>query len=419
MSFYQIAVIGGGPAGMMAAIRAAELTGGVVLFEKNASLGRKLSLTGKGRCNISNDSSMDDFMAAFDKGGPFLRSAFKHFFVPELLDFFRRRGLKFKTERQGRIFPETDSSRSVIEVLIKSLEKEGVEVRLSSPVKNLIAPRGELKGFRLATAQEIYAKKVIFATGGCSYPETGSTGDGFKIASSLAHKIEEPRAGLVSLETMEGFVRDLQGLTLKNIQVTFETAGKKIQTPIGELLFTHFGISGPLVLDFSSKVGLLLKKNKVKACLDLKPGLTESQLDLKLQAEFQQSGIVKLKNYLREILPQRLIAVFLKCAGLDSEKKCHQVTSSERKKIVGLLKRFPLTIKGCRPLSEAMVTCGGISLKEVDPQTMESKKAKGFYFCGEILDLAAASGGYNLQAAFSTGYLAGQSAALSLSGNIK
>ena len=414
MSSYQIAIIGGGPAGMMAAIRAAELTSGVVIFEKNASLGRKLSLTGKGRCNISNDSSRDDFMAAFGKGGLFLRSAFKQFFVLELADFFRQRGLKLKTERQGRIFPETDSSRSVIEILMKSLEKQSVTVCLSSPIRNLIVSEGEVKGFRLTDGREIYAEKVIFATGGCSYPETGSTGDGFKIVSSLAHKIEEPIPGLVPLETTEGFVKDLQGLTLKNIQITFEAAGKAIQTPVGELLFTHFGISGPLVLDISSKIGLLLKKNKVKVWLDLKPGLTESQLDLKFQTEFQEAGILKLKNYLAEILPKRLIAVFLKCAGLDSEKKCHQVTSSERKKMVGLLKEFPLTIKGSRPLSEAMVTCGGVSLKEVDPQTMESKKVKGLYFCGEILDLAAASGGYNLQAAFSTGYLGGQSAALSL-----
>jgi predicted Rossmann fold flavoprotein len=417
MSSYQIAVIGGGPAGMMAALRAAELASGVVLFEKNASLGRKLGLTGKGRCNISNDCPFDLFLSAFGKNGPFLRNTFQKFFVQELIDFFQQRGLKLKTERQGRIFPETDSAQSVIEVLKKALDKEDARIYLSAPVKDLIAAGGEVEGFYLSKGRLIHAKKVIVATGGSSYPETGSTGDGFKIASSFGHRIEEPRPGLVPLEIAESFVNDLAGLTLKNIQITFDAGGKTIQTPIGELLFTHFGISGPLVLDFSSEVGLLLKKNKVKALLDLKPGLSCTQLDLKLQTQFQQNGVLKLKNYLAEVLPKRVIPLFLKLAGTNGEKKCHQVTFLERKKILEHLKRFPLSIKGTRPLAEAMMTCGGVCLKEVNPQTLESKKVKGLYFCGEVLDLAAASGGFNLQAAFSTGYAAGQSAALSLRDN--
>lgn len=400
---------------MMAAIRAAQLADGIGLFEKNASLGRKLGLTGKGRCNITNASSLEEFLESFGSKGQFLRNAFNRFFVCDLIRFFEEKGVKLKTERQGRIFPLDDRSASIVNVLKNALIEAGVRVYLSSPVRSVLAKDNKVRGICLADAQEILASKVIISTGGFSYPHTGSSGDGFRMAQELGHKVEELNPGLVPLETEEGFVRDLQGLSLKNIRIIFYADSKELVSAIGELLFTHFGVSGPLVLDMSFDVNKLLKKKgKVSMVIDLKPGLTEEQLDLKLQREFQRAGSLKLKNYLKSLLAQRLVDIFLKLSKIDSDIKCHQMTSSQRKRIVEFLKKFPLTIKRTRPLAEAMVTHGGVSLREVNPQTMESKKVKGLYFCGEVLDLAAASGGFNLQAAFSTGYLAGESAGTKL-----
>lgn len=402
---------------MMAAIRAAEVLGcgGVAIFEKNASLARKLGLTGKGRCNLTNICPLEEFLEKFGKNGVFLRNVFSRFFVQDLISFFEVRGLKMKTERQGRVFPLTDRSSNIIEVLKKALVEAGVEIHLSSPLKTVEIAGAGMYRMTLANGKEIFSRKIIVATGGFSYPETGSTGDGFKIASEFKHTITELEPGLVPLEAEEHFVKELQGLTLKNIKIVFRTPTKKIESETGELLFTHFGVSGPLILDLSARVtGDLREKRKVKMFIDLKPALSVEQLDLKLRHEFQESGALKIKNYFTEILPKRLTDVFLKLTKIEGEKKCHQITSSERKKIIELLKEFPLTIKRTRPITEAMVTCGGVSLKEIDPKTMESRKSKGIYFCGEVLDLAAASGGFNLQAAFSTGYVAGEAAALSV-----
>jgi predicted Rossmann fold flavoprotein len=414
---YSVIIIGGGPSGMMAAIAAAEVLGcdTVAIFEKNASLARKLGLTGKGRCNLTNICPLEEFLEKFGKNGVFLRNAFSRFFVQDLISFFEVRGLKMKTERQGRVFPTTDQSTSVIAVLKKALAEAGVETHLSSPVQTVEIAGVGMYRMTLASGKEIFSRKIIVAAGGSSYPETGSTGDGFKIASEFKHTITELEPGLVPLETEEQFVKELQGLTLKNIKIVFLVGSKEIESDTGELLFTHFGVSGPLILDLSAKVsGDLHEKRKVKMLIDLKPALSVEQLDLKLRHEFQTAGALKIKNYFTELLPKRLTDIFLKLTRIEGEKKCHQITASERKKIIEMLKKLPLTIKRTRPMSEAMVTCGGVSLKEIDPKTMESRKSEGVYFCGEVLDLAAASGGFNLQAAFSTGYVAGEAAALSV-----
>lgn len=408
---YDVAVIGGGAAGMMAAIRAAQAKGRVVLLEKNASLGRKLGLTGKGRCNVTNAADPQAFMAAFGKNGPFLRDALTSFSSQDLVRFFGSCGVWLKTERQGRVFPETDSSSSIVDALKHSLQQQGVTVVLSASVRRL-APQGEgLWRLDTVSGASYQARKVIVACGGASYPETGSTGDGFTIAKELGHTVAEIGPGLVPLETQEEGTKDLQGLTLKNIKVVFKSADETLETPVGELLLTHFGISGPLVLDVSAAVYRMLKGGAVQCFLDLKPGLSVEELEEKYIQEFAAPGPRMIKNYLTELLPERLIPLILEQAGIDGDKKCHQVTAVERRKLVSALKAFVLTIRRARPLSEAMVTQGGVSLKEIDPRTMASRLAAGVYFCGEVLDLAAASGGYNLQAAFSTGYVAGVSAA--------
>ncbi len=397
---------------MMSAIRAAECGADVALFEKNASLGRKLGLTGKGRCNLTNACELSVFLEKFGKEGQFLRGAFSKFFSPELVRFFEYNKLKLKTERQGRVFPVTDSSRSVIDCLNKVLLQRKVDVYLSSPIEEVLVNNGSVVGVRLLSAEEVHAEKVIIATGGVSYPQTGSTGDGIRMAEEIGHRIDELYPGLVPLETEEGFVKDLQGLTLKNVSIVFESGKKRIESGIGEVLFTHFGVSGPLVLDLSSEVAKLLRFGHPVMRIDLKPGLMLDDLENKLKKELHQKGGTFIKNYAKELLPQRLVDVLLFRAGIALDKRCQQVTSSERKNFAALLKGFNLTIKRTRHFSEAMVTCGGVNLRQIDPKTMESKMIKGLYFCGEVLSLAAHSGGFNLQAAFSTGYLAGESAGL-------
>jgi predicted Rossmann fold flavoprotein len=415
MRHYKIIVIGGGPAGIMAAIRASQLTENVALFEKNASLARKLGITGKGRCNVTNDCSLEEFLAHFEKKGLFLRDAFKHFFVKELFDFFKQRGCPLKTERQLRVFPVSDKAENVIEALNKALKEGSVGIHLNSSLQNIIVKDNKITGIRTFNDEEFLASRLILATGGVSYPETGSTGDGLRLAQWLGHKIEDLYPGLVPLETKESFVRDLAGLTLKNIRLIFYKEAQTVATDVGEMLFTHFGISGPLVLDNSLFLTKHIQgKKELKMAIDLKPGLKTDQLDAKLLRDFQLQGNLIIRNYLGDLMPKKLAEVFLTVASMPVDKRCHQITNQERRKIVAILKAFPLTLMRSRPISEAMVTGGGVSLKDVNPRTMESKIVAGLYFCGEMLDLAASSGGFNLQAAFSTGYLAGESAAKSL-----
>lgn len=408
-----VCIIGAGPAGMIAAIRAGAVTRSVALLERNASVGRKLGLTGKGRCNITNAGSIDDFLKAFGKNASFLRNVFDRFFSEELLGFFQELGVNFKTERQGRVFPESDSSAEVLEGLKKGLAQSGVEVMLNACVKKISVFEDVLR-VDLADGRYFFSKKVVLAAGGASYPQTGSTGDGFRLARGLGHAIEPIGPGLVPLETKEDFVRDLMGLTLKNVSVRYLLGSKWIKTPVGEILLTHFGVSGPLVLDYSELVARRLSHGSVAMQIDLKPGLTRDELETKFRKEFQSAGSLSIKNFISDLVPKRMADVILSRSGIVPEKKCHQMTSQDRRRLVNILKEFPLTISSARPLAEAMVTWGGVSLKEVDPKTMESRKVPGLYFCGEVLDLAASSGGYNLQAAFSTGYLAGESAAMSL-----
>ncbi|MCK4909802.1 MAG: NAD(P)/FAD-dependent oxidoreductase [Planctomycetes bacterium] len=404
---YDLAVVGAGPAGIMAAIRAGQLKKNVVLIERNNSIGKKILISGRGRCNLTNIASLDVFIEKFGRQGNFLRSAFFTFFNHDLIDFFKDRGLELKSERQGRVFPVTDKARSVVDVLTACLRENKVDVRYNSRVKGVEKKDG---GFCLDFESQppVVAKSVILATGGASFKVTGSTGDGFRVAERLGHTIIPLKPGLVPLKTKESWVKELQGLSLRNIRITFRATRKKIVSDVGELMFTHFGVSGPLVLDLSGRVMLLLGDNpEVILEIDLKPGLERAQLEKRLLREFSGQGNTQLKNILKSLLPQRLIKVFSDQLKIDPQKKGNQVTLEERRSIIDLCKGLSLTITGALPIDKAMVTGGGVSTKEIDPRTMQSRIVPGLYFAGEVIDGFAASGGYNLQQAFSTGYLAG------------
>lgn len=412
MHIYNVCVIGGGPAGGIAAIRAGEVCKNVVLIERNNSICKKLLLTGKGRCNVTNTASLDTFIDKFEKQGPFLRSAFQLFFNQDLIDFFEAKGLRLKIERQGRVFPDTDEAESIVNVLIEYLLENKVNILYKKRVMG-IKKKDDVFQVDLNNNEKISANKIILATGGLSYRETGSSGDGFNIMKRLGHMIEPLIPGLVPLKTKEEWVKELQGLSLRNIRIIFRYGNKKMVSPVGELMFTHFGVSGPLVLDLSRKVIAILERSKVvRLFIDLKPGLTSEQLNTKLLNEFKNEGNIKLKNYMKNLLPQKLVPLFMQIADIDPEKKTNQINQKERKSIINLLKDLPLTISGSLHIEEAMVTAGGISTREIDPKTMESKIVSGLYFAGEVIDGCASSGGYNLQQAFSTGYLAGERAAL-------
>jgi predicted Rossmann fold flavoprotein len=407
---YDIAVVGAGPAGTMAAIRAGQLKKNVVLIERNNFIGKKILLSGKGRCNVTNIAPIDRFIEKFGRQGAFLKSAFFTFFNQDLIDFFKSKGLELKAERQGRIFPVTDSSRSIVEVLKEYLLENKVQILYNMRLLDIKRKEGFFQ-LHLEGRGRLDAKKVVLATGGASYKITGSTGDGFRIARRLGHTIVPLRPGLVPLKTKELWVKELQGLTLKNIRITFAYGKKKIVSDIGELLFTHFGVSGPLVLDLSNKIISILEEHKeVHLFIDLKPGLQTEQLEKRLLNEFNARGNTELKNIMKSLLPRRLIPVFINLSGLEPEKKANQITQKERRSMTNLLKALPLTIIGSLPIEEAMITDGGISTREINSRTMESKITPGLYFAGEIIDGCAWSGGYNLQQAFSTGYLAGEKA---------
>jgi predicted Rossmann fold flavoprotein len=414
--FRQIAVIGGGPSGIMAAVRAAQMKKDVILLERNKSVGRKILITGKGRCNITNSAGMDSFMEKFGKQGQFLRSAFYRFFNADLIDFLGKYGLSVKTERQGRVFPSDDRSMSVVKALEKALEDNGVRVMLGARVTSIRRDEGMFL-IALDNAVEVLAEKVVLATGGASYKATGSTGDGFHFAKLLGHKFNPLRPGLVPLKTREKIASDLQGLTLKNVKVTFECSGKKIVSEVGELLFTHFGVSGPLVLDMSAQVVSMLDSGKpVYISIDIKPGLTEEQINNRILRDIESHGSINIKTLLKEMLPLKMVPVFSGSIKLDASKRINQLTAQERRSIAKLMKSFVLTITGALALEEAMVTCGGIPVKDIDPRTMGSRIVPGLFFAGEIIDVSAPSGGYNLQQAFSTGYLAGEGCATAREG---
>jgi len=408
----KIVVVGAGPSGMMAAIRAATLGQEVTLLEKKSALGNKLLLSGKGRCNLTNTEDLQYFLKRFSKNGDFLRDAFKQFFSQELISFFEERGLKLKVERQLRVFPQSGRSSSVLEILKKELEKLKVEVICKSKVIDLLVKDGKVRGARLEDEKIILAERVILAGGGASYSFTGSDGSGINIAKKLGHKIIPLRAGLVPLDVQQNYPKKLEGLTLRNIRLKFSDGKIQVISEVGELIFTSTGISGPLVITFSGRViDLLAEGKKVYLEIDLKPALSGEQLDGRLLREFKSNPKKSIKNLLKELLPLRLIKIFIEAAGIDPLKKCSQITQDERQKIISLLKGFRMDVSGPRPLEEGMVTRGGVSLKEINPRTMESRLVKGLYFCGEMIDVDADTGGFNLQAAFSTGYLAGENAA--------
>ncbi|MDP2929704.1 MAG: NAD(P)/FAD-dependent oxidoreductase [Candidatus Omnitrophota bacterium] len=410
MNKYDIAVIGAGAAGSMAAIRAGQLNKRVVLLEKNELIGKKILMTGRGRCNLTNSGKLDTFIEKFGKPGQFLRTAFYAFSNEDLMDFFKANGLELKVERQGRVFPATDNARSVTHVLENCLKENRVDVRYKARIREIRKGDGN---FILDTFEsQIAAKKVILATGGASYKDTGSTGDGFQVAQNLGHEILPLSPGLVPLKTKDAWVKEVQGLTLKNIRLVFIAGKKKIISQVGELLFTHFGVSGPLILDLSGELIHLLEREKeISLLIDLKPGIESEEMKEKLLKEVKEHGGREIKTMLASALPLRLAPLILKLTNIDLHKKMHQMNKDERLKLAKILKELPLTITGSLPLEEAMVTCGGVSIKNINPRTMESRIVPGLYFAGEVIEGGAPSGGYNLQQAFSTGYLAGQAAA--------
>lgn len=397
---------------MMAAIRASQLRQDVTLIEKNPTLGRKLILSGKGRCNLTNACDLEAFLKRFSGHGQFLRDAFKKFFNSDLINFFEERGLKLKVERQLRVFPATDEAASILRILKEELSRNKVRVIFKATAKDISIADEKVTALLLEDSRVIPADKIVLATGGVSYSFTGSDGAGLAIAQRLGHSIVNLRPGLVPLETAPSH-KDLEGLSLKNIRIIFTDGQKKITSDIGEMLFTGFGISGPLVLSLSGVVvDWLSKKDKITAQVDLKPALTKEQLNSRLLREFRVQGKKDLKNALKSLLPTRMISTFIKNTGISPEKKVNQVSQYLRQRIVDSLKSFDLVITGARPIEEAMITRGGVSLKEINPRTMESRLIKGLFFAGEILDIDADSGGFNLQAAFSTGYLSGENTAI-------
>lgn len=415
--FYDVIVIGGGASGMFAAGCAAENGADTLLLERNNHMGKKLSITGKGRCNITNIGEINDFIDSYGKKGKFLYRSFTRFFSHDLIAFLNSYEVRTKVERGGRVFPVSDNSESIVNVLRKYLKANKVTLGLNLRVKEIMIHGNEtgenklktykVEGVKLCNREEIIKTgKAILATGGLSYPRTGSTGDGYRMAEKLGHSIVSLKPALVPLETKEGFVKDLQGLALKNVSVTLFSNGRKIECEFGEMLFTHFGISGPIILKISGSVVEQLRKNEeVIVSINFKPALDEKKLSDRFLRERKEFGLKSVNNVMKNFLPQRLVPVFLKMADVNGSKKFKQITHQEKEKIIDLLTNFKLKITKPRPIDEAIITRGGISLNEINPYTMESKKVKGLYFCGEIIDIDGKTGGYNLQMAFSTAFL--------------
>jgi predicted Rossmann fold flavoprotein len=407
---FDIAVIGGGPAGMIAAGRAAELGVKVVLIEKNEVLGKKLLLTGKGRCNFThNELDIRKFAEKYGRNGRFLYRALSVFGVKEVIDFFESRGVKGKVEQGDRIFPENGNVQDILNVLLKYLSEGKVTILYNVEVINFKHEDRKISQVILRDRQ-IIADKFIICTGGKSYPQTGSTGDGYHWARQLGHTIIEPVPALNPIKISEKWVKELQGLSLKNISLKLFQNGKKQDERFGEMLFTHFGVSGPIVMDLSKNIGTLLKRGPVKLILDLKPALDFKKLDKRIQRDLEKFKGRMFKNSLKGLLPLSMIPVIIRLSGIESEKQVDYLSREERIKLVHLLKELELSPTELLGFKWSVVTSGGIALKEVDPNTMCSKKIKNLYFAGEILDLDGPSGGYNLQECWSSGYLAGESA---------
>ena len=408
---YDLAVIGAGPAGMMAALRASECGARVVILEKNASPGIKLLMTGKERCNITNaETDARKFVEVFGKNGKFLLSAFHRFGVEETLDFFHENNVKTKIERGNRVFPESDRSRDVQAVFLRLIKKNGVVLRTGCSVKKIVHSKGEIEKLILDNG-EVRANNYLICTGGLSYPRTGSTGGGHKWAKEMGHKMIGPGPALTPVLVKEKWVKDLEGLSLRNVNVSVYQKNKKKDERFGEALFTFNGLSGPVVLDMSKSIGKLLSGGQTDLVIDFKPALDSGVLEKRILRDLEENRNRAIKNILTCLLPKKLIPVVLELSKIDPDKKAHSITKEERKNLRMLLKEFRLTVKGLLGFSKAIITAGGINLKEVDPKTMRSKIIKNLYFAGEVLDLDGPTGGYNLQVCWSTGYLAGESAA--------
>lgn len=424
----KIIVVGGGAAGMMAAVTAADNGHQVTLLEKNEKLGKKLFITGKGRCNVTNMADMDVLFANVCTNEKFLYSAFYQYDNKAIVEFLEKAGCPIKIERGDRAFPVSDHSSDVIAAFQRELKKRGVEVLLNTEVKDLLVEEVEemenavevaenkndknlyqrITGVILTNGKRLNADACILCTGGVSYPSTGSTGDGHRFAQELGHKVIECKPALVPLETEEKWCWDLMGLSLRNVSVRMCNGKKEIYQGFGEMLFTHFGVSGPLILSASSYYSKL-KKGDTKLFIDLKPALDLEQLDKRLLRDFDENKNKQFKNSLNGLFPTKLIPVMITLSGINPDKQVNEITREERKNFAQLIKNLPLTVTGTRSFAEAIITQGGVSVKEVNPSTMESKKVQGLYFAGELLDLDAMTGGFNLQIAWSTGYLAGSS----------
>ena len=412
----KVIVIGGGPAGIMSAISSAESGNDVTIIEKMQSLGRKLLITGKGRCNITSSLDMDEFIKNIPGNGMFLYSAFKNYTNQDIIKLLKEEGLEVKEERGNRIFPVTDKSLDVLKCFEKKLKSLNINIILNTKVKEILVEDNIVKGVK--TEKEIInADKVILATGGKSYPLTGSTGDGYVMAQKLGHTITKINPSLVPLEAFDKETcKNLQGLSLKNVQIELidKNKNKVIYEDFGEMLFTHFGVSGPTILSSSAhlvrykNIQQLFNENKISLKIDFKPALSEEKLNDRILRDFNEEKNKMFRNSLDKLLPQKLIPTIIKISGINPNKKVNEITKIERKNLVKLLKNFKITIKGFRSIDEAIITSGGIKIKEINPKTMESKIIKGLYFAGEIIDVDAYTGGFNLQIAYSTGYTAGK-----------
>lgn len=409
MNKFDVIVVGGGPAGLIAAGRAAELGAKVVILEKMRLPGRKLLITGKGRCNITNDASVGEFIKHVYPNGKFLRNAFAQFYSRDIIDLLEKYGVEVTLKRGGRYFPTNNKAKDVLDALLRWVSDLNVEIWTAYKVEKLIVEDQKIQGV-YANGQQFLAQRVILSTGGKSYPATGSTGEGYDLARRVGHTIEKPIPALVPVETEGGVAQKLQGLNLKNVRAVVWVNGKKMGEDFGEMIFTHFGLSGPIILTLSRiMVAELQKNNKVEITIDLKPALDEQKLDNRLIRDLNEHGKKKISNIFRNWLPASMVPVFIEILELDPEKECHQVSGKERKKIRHLLKNLHFKISHSRSFKEAIITAGGISTKEIFPKTMGSKLVSGLFFAGEMIDLDAETGGYNLQIAYSTGWLAGNS----------
>ena len=403
----RVVVIGGGAAGCFAAMGAAECGHEVTLLEKNEKLGKKIYITGKVRCNLTNDCDMEELMSHVIRNPKFLYSAFYCMDQQRVMDFFEQHGTPLKVERGNRVFPVSDHASDIIAALERGLREKEVAIKKNTCVQHILIEENQVKGVVLEDGSEIFAEDVIVATGGCSYPSTGSTGDGYRFAKQAGHAIKECMPSLVPFETEEPYVKKLQGLSLRNVRATIQNGGKVLFDEFGEMLFTHFGVSGPLMLRASSVVNEWIQKGSLSLTIDLKPALSEEQLDKRIVRDFSENPNRQFGNSLQGLFPMKLIPVMVELCGIQNEKRVNGITREERQRLLKLTKAFPVTLTGLLNFNEAIITRGGVDVRQVDPSTMESKLVKGLFFAGEVLVVDALTGGFNLQIAWSTGYLAG------------